>query len=198
MDLSRARSINVQSVTPPVRCYASYSQQLRLMRLGEKPLEHTHFIPALCFDCASEIEIYPLQPVARRGTALAFSLPRHLSSLRMSIFQTFSPKETRRTSVAFQIGKKNVYQSLQPIIRFFRHPVPTQPWLTLTRSLPYGSCTGLPKNVFKFSLCARQLLLIVGTCRPIRRQRHPSPSPHQRGFFSRKLITVFSPLVTAL
>jgi hypothetical protein len=27
------------------------------MKSGEKPLEHTHFIPALCFGCLSEMQL---------------------------------------------------------------------------------------------------------------------------------------------
>lgn len=64
-----SRSVDARRVTSPVRRDAFYSQQLRLMKAGEKSLEHTHFIPALCFDCPGDTHleakyiIFNLMPV---------------------------------------------------------------------------------------------------------------------------------------
>lgn len=52
-----SRSVDARRVTSPVRRDAFYSQQLRLMGSGEKPLERTHFIPALRFGCPGDTHL---------------------------------------------------------------------------------------------------------------------------------------------
>ncbi len=115
----------------PVRRDTFHGQQLRLMRTGEKPLEHSHLIPALCFCCLGDTYL--------ESKYISLNLlPAPSAFLHNVDVQILSPEETRRTSAPFRIGKKTVYRSLQPIIRFFPRPTPAQPLLALASLLPDG------------------------------------------------------------